>query len=79
MTGREQWRDQLAEALDNVDLTGPHPHVTRREVDALLPVVAGIVADELRAAADEVDTWSRPYVGTPAYVLRTRADRYDPP
>lgn len=73
MTGREQWRDQLAEALDNVDLTGPHPHVTRREVDALLPVVAGIVAAELDAAGDACND------DTPGWrvvqELRSRADR----
>jgi len=44
--------------------------------DALLPTVRGIVAAELRAAADSVDDWHLSACD-PVAVLRKRADALD--
>jgi hypothetical protein len=73
----DELRAALAAALDTVDMTGPHPAVTLREVDALLPVVLAYAAAELRAAAD---AWGRHdddvdwYGGDAAAFLRDRAE-----
>lgn len=69
MTDRKQWRQRLRA------VTGPRiGSAGIGLVEVLLPVVAGIVADELRAAADEAAPWEA--VG--AVELRARADRLDP-
>lgn len=77
MTDREQWRDRLAEDLRRGGEPWPGAPSPEEIADALLPVVAGIVADELDAAGDACND------DTPGWrvvqELRGRADRLRQP